>query len=548
MATAHPSLALITKEEKKNTSTSDMLDQLDSKELVLAFSGPLGSGVGEVKAVINERIEELGYTIVEIKISALIRAYSRYLPNPPVTAELAKLKGAERYERFQELGNRLRGERGNDFLAQLAVTHIQLDRKKRFPDLKPDEVTPGRFAYVVDQLKHPEECEFLRAIYGENFFLIGVLCSQEKRQQNLEREMIGAADAVKIMENDRRQDERHGQKLEKTLQLADFFVRNSKSNTEELRKATNRFLDLIHGSVKVTPSRSEQGMYAAYSAGLSSACLSRQVGAAIHDSTGELIATGCNDVPRGGGGLYTHGDGEDDHRCIHLMGGICFNHLEKEGIREEIENIVKFSLNSQLAKIVKENINIDDESQRLARALARAIREGSRLKDLIEFSRSVHAEMDALVSLARSGSGSAQDGVLFTTTYPCHNCARHIIAAGIRVVYFIEPYEKSLAQKLHSDAIAHDQDSEIKPEDWHNLNRDKHRKVGFLHFEGVAPRRYLDLFDASGDRKDPKTGKIKQWQRISAKKKIPQYLEGYPILEVRVTQRLVDEGIEVQPL
>lgn len=547
MATTHPSLALVVK-EKTSASTSDMLDQLNSKELVLAFSGPLGSGVSDVKAVIKERLEELAYKIVEIKISALIRAYARYLPTPPVTAELASLRGAERYERFQDLGNRLRGERGNDFLAQLAVTHIQLDRQKRHPDLNPDEVIPDRVAYIVDQLKHPEECEFLRAVYGENFFLIGVLCSQEKRQQNLEREAIGAADAVRIMENDRRQDERHGQKLEKTLQLADFFIRNSKSNTEELRKATNRFLDLIHGSVKVTPSRAEQGMYAAYSAGLSSACLSRQVGAAIHDSAGELIATGCNDVPRGGGGLYTHGDGEDDHRCIHLMGGVCFNHLEKEGIREEIESIVKISLASLLAPVAKEGVNIDDESKRLAQALARAIREGSRLKDIIEFSRSVHAEMDALVGLARSGSGSAQDGVLFTTTYPCHNCARHIIAAGIRVVYFIEPYEKSLAQKLHSDAIAHDQDSEIKPEDWHNPNRDKHRKVGFLHFEGVAPRRYLDLFEASGERKDPRTGKIKAWQRVSAKKKIPQFLEGYPILEARVTKRLSDNGIEVQPI
>src|SRR5690606_8797375 len=126
--------------------------------------------------------------------------------------------------------------KGNDFLAQIAVTHIQLDRKKRYPDLNPDEVIPDRIAYVIDQLKHPEECELLRAVYGENFFLIGVLCSQEKRRQNLEREAIGAADAERIMENDRRQDERHGQKLEKTLQLADFFVRNSKSNTEELRK------------------------------------------------------------------------------------------------------------------------------------------------------------------------------------------------------------------------------------------------------------------------------------------------------------------------
>jgi deoxycytidylate deaminase len=523
-----------------------MLQQLQSKELVLAFSGPLGSGVSDVKEVLREWLEELGYKVAELKISSLIKAYSKYLPEPPEPDKLSRLTGADRYEQLQDLGNRLRGERGNDFLALLSVTHIQLDRQQRHPEQGPGEIIPDRIVYLVDQLKHPEECELLRAVYGDNFYLVGVLCSNEARRRNLLREGIAPADAERIMENDRKQDEKHGQKLEKTLQLADFFVRNSKSNTEELKRSTNRFLDLIHGSVRITPSRLEQGMYAAYSAGLSSACLSRQVGAAIHDAAGNLIATGCNDVPRGGGGLYTHGDGDDDHRCVNLRGGICFNHLEKEDIRTEIEKLISVSLQGLLKDVAKDDQDLIVISRNMAQKLARSVREGSRLKDLIEFSRSVHAEMDALVGLARSGSGSAQDGILFTTTYPCHNCARHIVAAGLRAVYFIEPYEKSLAQKLHSDAIAHDQDAEVPLQEWQDLNRRRHRKVSFLHFEGVAPRRYLDLFEAGGERKDPRTGKVKPWVKLSAKKKVPQFLEGYPELEARITQKLTDNGIEVQ--
>jgi hypothetical protein len=50
--------------------------------------------------------------------------------------------------------------------------------------------------------------------------------------------------------------------------------------------------------------------------------------------------------------------------------------------------------------------------------------------DITEFGCSVHAEMEALLACARSGR-SARGAILYTTTFVCHNCTRHIIAAGI---------------------------------------------------------------------------------------------------------------------
>jgi hypothetical protein len=70
---------------------------------------------------------------------------------------------------------------------------------------------------------------------------------------------------------------------------------------------------------------------------------------------------------------------------------------------------------------------------------------------------------------------------MYVTTFPCHNCAKHIVAAGIERVIFVEPYPKSLATTLHDDSIAID-DEEAKD------------KVRFLPFVGVAARRYFDLF------------------------------------------------------
>jgi deoxycytidylate deaminase len=114
---------------------------------------------------------------------------------------------------------------------------------------------------------------------------------------------------------------------------------------------------------------------------------------------------------------------------------------------------------------------------------------------LLEFSRAVHAEMDALLTAARKGATTVGTR-LFVTTYPCHYCARHIVSAGVDEVQYIEPYPKSRAVKLHGDAIT------SLPGNWaapstrasDRSNDTKERKVLFRPFTGVAPRLYRQVF------------------------------------------------------
>jgi deoxycytidylate deaminase len=77
----------------------------------------------------------------------------------------------------------------------------------------------------------------------------------------------------------------------------------------------------------------------------------------------------------------------------------------------------------------------------------------SLIGDITEYGRMVHAEMNAVVDAARLGR-SVKGATLYVTTFPCHNCAKHIIAAGILKVVFIEPYPKSRTELLYGDAIA----------------------------------------------------------------------------------------------
>ncbi len=64
----------------------------------------------------------------------------------------------------------------------------------------------------------------------------------------------------------------------------------------------------------------------------------------------------------------------------------------------------------------------------------------AQIMDIIEFGRMIHAEMSALTDAARLGR-STKDATLYCTTYPCHLCAKHIVAAGIMRVVFLLPQE-----------------------------------------------------------------------------------------------------------
>src|SRR5690348_6073412 len=106
-----------------------------------------------------------------------------------------------------------------------------------------------------------------------------------------------ADEAKRLIARDAENEDKHGQQTRKTFELADAWVKDE----DQLC----RFLDLIFGNPFQTPTDDEDGMALAYAAALRSSDLSRQVGAAIVSSTGEVIATGRNEVPAPGGGQYS---------------------------------------------------------------------------------------------------------------------------------------------------------------------------------------------------------------------------------------------------
>lgn len=165
----------------------------------------------------------------------------------------------------------------------------------------------------------------------------------------------------------------------------------------------------------------------------------------------------------------------------------------------------------------------------------------TRLGNLTEFGRPIHAEMAALLDAARRGVAVEQH-CLFTTTFPCHNCARHIIGAGVREVIYREPYEKSLASELHEDSVVVDPAEPMED------------KMVIRRFVGVGPPRYLDLFEKPR-RKDERGNRV-EWTEESAKPRLVTTEAAYLtneedfLDEIRPAIRRVDlqkEGTDGEP-
>ena len=409
----------------------------------------------------------------------------------------------------------------NAAVARELVKSIRLERARQM-NTTPESGRPvmpdgAKRVFILDSLRHPHEVALLRQIYQDAFCLIGVVCEETERRRRLSEDKYreaGIAAIRKFMKRDENARESNGQKVSETFHLADFFIDNSmprflkedgagEGNPDwDVSEQLGRLVDILTHTSIVRPRPNETGMFHAHGARMRSSCLSRQVGAALLDNLGDVVATGTNEVPKPGGGVYGGSFSErsdsdpnpvNDFRCF-LHKQYCSNsRTQIDIVRDLLAGIEEFRI-----------IEASDD-------LVNRILGETKIGQLIEFSRAVHAEMDALLSAGRQGV-STLGTRLFVTTFPCHNCARHIVSAGIDEVQFIEPYLKSEAIPLHGDAIT------LSPTGWRppswsgSINEEVNggkKKVLFRPFVGVAPRLYRRAFLKDRELKDKFTGDMK---------------------------------------
>lgn len=457
-------------------------------ELIIGFVGAVGINLSAVAAELKFVLSRFAYRAHDLHLTD-------QLPALEWDCKLTSKPYDERVWSYMTAGNDLRKSwERQDAFALLALNEISLARKK----VSGDAETPvDRQAYILRSLKRKEEVEQLRDVYGSRFVLLSIYAPEKSRLRYLKKRIQQSRvmpddprpkyTARKLVRRDNKEPTEYGQDVEGTFHRGDFFI----DATVNMRAQLMRSMEILFGHPNRTPTRDEFGMFQAVAAGRRSADLGRQVGASICTADGAVVALGTNEVPRAGGGLYWPGD-EDDAR--EFISGRDRSDRRKRRIARRITK-----------KLKKRRLLAKDANPKAVRKIV----EKTEVEDLIEFVRAVHAEMAALMEAARRGIPVA-DTVLFATTFPCHHCARHIVASGIRRVVYIAPYPKSLVQRLHKDSI--------KVDPSHRQRR--YRRVTFEPFVGTGPRRYLELFEMPKRKKE--SGKAVKFRRHLA---IPKFAD-----------------------
>lgn len=504
--------------------------------LVFAIVRPIGIDVSALIEELETSLHDANFDVETIRLSEL-------LPKQQLLLKLGfrfqTEPEDERYRSFMDAGDILRATTSRpDAMAVLGLSEIRRVRRRRARSKSgrsSSAVSRRGLAIVLRSLMHPDEVRTLRRVYGKQLFVISASAPVEERELSLARKIASSRGgseeewkptAASLLNREHAIGEQTsrigtilGSPVNKqnlldvsgTFELGDLFV--SVRDTERSRLQVRRLVELIFSNPFRTPTRDEYAMVVAHQTGLRSAALSRQVGACLVDEEGDVLAVGCNEAPKFGGGLYWEGDepdGRDFQRRIEsndaIIGEILSDLLRR--IFSEPSWIEKSQVSSDDMSTVRRLLKRLSPTATAAQLLKHTVLRGSDLTAITEFHRVVHAEMAAISDAAKRGVALA-GSTLMCTTFPCHGCAKHIVATGIRRVVYVEAYPKSRVARLHDDSIGlSDQVSHLG------------RKVAFEPYVGVSSRRYSDLFSwverKMGREAGSKKGSAVKWSLASA--------------------------------
>lgn len=466
---------------------------------------------------LTDELRVLSYEAVPIKLSRALEKYVKEA-NPRILAGATYLR---RKKILMDAGNALRKLWGSgDALALLALTLIREERAS----LPNDRI--GR-AYIVDSLKHPAEVELLKAVYGPAFVAVGVYAPPGVRFEFIEGQRTLLRDVERdlmehLVKRDQDEEDKLGQRVRPAFELTDVVI---DARLPGVSLQVRRLMELLFGNKLKTPTISEYGMAVARAAQARSGSLARQIGAAILREDGSVVSVARNDVAKPHGGQYEEFDdamfvrgrdirrGEDSSDWFRQRAlSDVIRLLQEQGIiRNSTDPEVLFRQWYFPSK------KKGDPPPFLRKAL---------VMNTIDYIRAVHAEMAALLDAARHGA-DVKGATLFTTTFPCHDCAKAIVSAGIREVIYWAPYPKSLVEDLYDDSIDVDADS---PDP---------NKVHFHSFVGIAPNRYFDFFILGKRERKGNDGKAESFNSGAAMLTLPDHTISEALSRLEETSRAV---------
>lgn len=163
--------------EKSTKDNYDTLTPVQFPELIIGIAGPIGVDVEKITKKISDVLKDLRYEAKTIHLTKEMQ---------PFGSPEWKIKSNNKYENYSskmDYANKLRKKFSDaSTLARIAIQTIRQLRKFETKDVKSPRSST---AYIIRQLKLPEEVQLLRKVYGKQFILISAYGTKEERQKRL---------------------------------------------------------------------------------------------------------------------------------------------------------------------------------------------------------------------------------------------------------------------------------------------------------------------------------------------------------------------------
>lgn len=286
---------------------------------------------------------------------------------------------------------------------------------------------------VIDAIRNSLESMYFKERYSA-FYLFAINSNDDDIEDRLHQNSNMTREDIRRQSNKEHQDKSLkslenfvSQNIQDCISSSDIFiVNNGKYNSDnflELYGQIIKYISLIMHPGLITPSLDEKMMQIAYTAKLNSGCLSRQVGASITNKFGSLKAIGWNSVAEGQTPCLLRNVNE----LICKTKSNAFSIYEKS---KDFGNFIK-------------DVKLIDDSKGLNQSFCfKTIYTDNNPKEKGNqvHTRSLHAEENAFMQLAKYGSEGIKEGVLYSTASPCELCSKKAYQLGIKRVVFIDPY------------------------------------------------------------------------------------------------------------
>lgn len=320
-----------------------------------------------------------------------------------------------------------------------------------------EEKEGNKFLFVIDSLRNPFEIHCLRAKRA-NFYMFSINMKPSLRREKLKNKGY-SEDEINNIDEEKKGKKKQllgsytGIDISKCTELSDVYIDFNlleSSYFSSFMAQLQTYVALILHPGLIPPTDEERVMQVALAAKLNSGCLSRQVGAAVTNFQYSVCAVGWNIVPGG--------QTPCNLRTIYQLQNLHDAKVKYQDDDFEDENNADFSMHElndvRFRKAVKElctQYNSDETTG--CKTCMKGLSVSYCFKDVYNSSnidvakrknqvhtRSIHAEENAFLQLAKHGSVGIQGGYLFTTASCCVLCAKKAYQLGIKKIFYVDSY------------------------------------------------------------------------------------------------------------